>query len=72
MSQRRPICIEVIDDAMAEVYRAKTPAERLAISNGMWRSARRIIDAVLRAEHPDWPEEAINREIARRMSHGAV
>jgi hypothetical protein len=52
---------------MAEVYRAKTPAERLAIANGMWRSARRIIDAVLPAEHPDWSEEAINREIARRM-----
>jgi Rv0078B-related antitoxin len=68
----RRVCIEIIDDVMVDVYRAKTPAERLAISNGMWRSARLIIDAALRTEHPDWPEEAIAREIARRMSHGAV
>jgi len=68
----RRVCIEMMDDVMAEVYRAKSPAERLAISNGMWRSARMIIDAVLRTEHPDWSEEAIAREIARRMSHGAV
>ena len=35
--------IEVIDDVMAAVLREKTPAERLAISNGMWRSARRMM-----------------------------
>ena len=35
---------------MANVLRAKTPAERLAIANGLWRSASRMIEAVLRAE----------------------
>jgi len=63
---------EMIDDAMAAVLRTKTPAERLAISNGMWRSARQMIDAILRKEHPDWSAAAIQREVARRMSHGAV
>ena len=63
---------EMLDEAMVAVLRAKTPAERLAISNGMWRSARRMIEAILRKEHPDWPAEAIQRETARRMSHGAV
>jgi hypothetical protein len=61
-----------MDDAMAEVYRAKTPAERLAIADGMWRFAQKMIDAILRDEHPDWTDEAIAREVARRMSHGAV
>jgi hypothetical protein len=70
--RQRRICIEVVDDVMADVLRAMTPGERLRSSNGMWRSARMIIDAVLRSEHPDWSEEAIAREIARRMSHGAV
>lgn len=62
----------MIDDTMAAVLRAKSPAERLAIANGMWRSARRIIEAVLRAEQPDWTDEQIRREVARRMSHGAA
>lgn len=68
----KPLRVEILDDAMAAVLRAKSPAERLAIANGMWRSARRIIEAVLRAEQPDWTDEQIRREVARRMSHGAV
>jgi hypothetical protein len=63
---------EMIDDAMVAVLRTKTPAERLAISNGMWRSARRMIEAMLHKEHPDWSDEAIQRETARRISHGNV
>ncbi len=35
--------IEVIDDAMAEVLRRKTPAERLAIGFGLWRSAQKLL-----------------------------
>jgi Rv0078B-related antitoxin len=69
---QRPIRFEIMDDAMAEVYRAKTPAERLAIADGMWRFAQKMIDTILRDEHPDWTDEAIAREVARRMSHGAV
>ena len=68
-----PTCaFEMLDEAMVAPLRMKTPAERLAISNGMWRSARRMIEAILRKEHPDWPSEAIQREVARRMSHGTV
>ena len=67
-----PRRIEVIDDDMADVLRRKTPAERLAISHGMWRMARDMIRAVLRQEHPDWDDEQILRETARRLSHGAV
>jgi hypothetical protein len=34
--------IEVIDDDMARVLRAKTGAERLRIASGMYASARRF------------------------------
>jgi hypothetical protein len=64
--------IEVMDDLMAEVLRQKTPAERLAISHGMWRFARELLRSALRAQHPDWSEEQVHRETARRLSHGAV
>jgi hypothetical protein len=63
---------EVMDDATAEMMRQKTPEQRLAIAFGMWDFAKGMIRAVLRAEHPDWTDEQINRETARRISHGAV
>lgn len=64
--------IEVIDEQMAEVYRQKTGAERLAIASDMYASARRMLISHLRSTNPDWTEEQILREAARRLSHGAV
>ena len=64
--------IEVVDDAVVSVLRAKTGVERLRIASAMYRSAARMIRAQLRHDHPEWPEEAITRETARRLSHGAV
>lgn len=63
---------ECVDDVMAEILRKKTGAERLKIAFGMFSSARRMLLAYLRAENPDWTEEQVNREAARRLSHGAV
>lgn len=62
---------EVLDDKMAEILRAKTPAERLAIVDRMWASAWRMIRANLARQHPDWTSETVDRETARRMSRGA-
>jgi hypothetical protein len=62
----------MMDDRMADVLRAKSPTERLAIADGMWRSARGMIEAVLCAERPDWTDDQIRREVVRRMSHGAL
>ena len=64
-------CIEVVDDRMADVLRAKSPAERLAISWGMWRFARDTIRRVVADQHPDWSEDEVKREAARRLVHGA-
>jgi len=55
---------------MAAILKSKTEAERLAIANGMWRSARQMILHSLRQEHPEWTDEAIQWETARRLSHG--
>jgi hypothetical protein len=64
--------MEILDDAMAEILRRKTPAERLAIANGMWRFARDMLRANLAREHPDWTDDVINCTVAKRLSHGAV
>jgi hypothetical protein len=67
-----PRRIEVLDDDMARVLRAKTGAERLAIASAMFASARRMLISHLRDRHPDWSEDDVLREAARRLSHGAV
>lgn len=70
---RRPFPkIEVMSDDMVRMLRGKSPAERLAIADGLWRLARDMIRANLEREHPDWNAEQIQRETARRLSHGAV
>jgi hypothetical protein len=68
----QPVRFEVVDDEMAEVLRAKTPAERLAIGFGLWRSARVMLSAMLRSQHPDWTGERVEREVSARLSHGSA
>jgi hypothetical protein len=68
---QRPIRVEVVDDAVAAVLRDKTGAERLRIASGLFSSARRMLISHLRSMHPDWCEEQIVREAARRLSGGA-
>jgi hypothetical protein len=63
---------DVVDEAMAAILRKKTEAERLAIANGMWKFARQMIRQNLAVEHPDWTATQIQRETARRLSHGTV
>ncbi len=66
-----PRRIEIIDDQMVEILRAKTGAERLRIAFGMWESARRMLTSMLTADHPDWGAEEVRREVARRLAHDA-
>ena len=68
----RNLRIEAVDREMAEVLRRKTPAERLAIASGLWRSARVLLTNNLRSLHPDWDEARLQQEVVRRLSHGAV
>jgi len=64
--------IEVIDEEMAVVLRLKSGAERLEIASRMFGSARRMLLSHLRSIHPDWDQRQIEREAARRLSHGTV
>jgi hypothetical protein len=64
--------IEVVDDTMAEILRHKTPAERIRIGFSLWTSARDMLMTHLKKTHPDWDKGRIEKEVARRLSHGAV
>ncbi len=71
MTPRQPV-LEIIDQMMVDVLRKMTPAERLNIATGMWESARVMVRGAVRHEHPEWSDAQVNREIARRISHGEV
>jgi hypothetical protein len=58
--------------ADASGSQAAQGAERLAMANGMYLAARRLIAGYLAAEHPGWNDEQIQRETSRRISHGRV
>ncbi|MFH1829989.1 MAG: hypothetical protein ABH871_04350 [Pseudomonadota bacterium] len=62
--------IEVVDDAMAMILKAKTPLERLNIANGILRSARTLMAASLRVQHPEWDNDEIVREVSKRFLNG--
>jgi hypothetical protein len=62
--------VEVVEPDMAAILRQKTEAERLRIAWGMWKSARDMLRHLLRAEHHDWSEAAVQQEAARRLAHG--
>ncbi len=63
--------IEVVDEAVAEVLRRKSPLQRLAIALEANRLVRLRIEGHLRTRHPGWDVSQIQAEIARRMLRGA-
>jgi hypothetical protein len=63
--------IELLDEAMVEVLRRKTPAERVAMILAANRTMRLRLEGHLRSRHPDWDDRTVIEEIARRMSRGA-
>ena len=60
--------IEVVDDAVAEMLRHKTPAERVAMIGDCNETMRLLIEAGVRRFHPEWDDPQINKEVARRMT----
>jgi hypothetical protein len=71
MRQSPRLRIEVVDDAVAEILRKKTPAERIAIASAAHGTARLLIEAQVRRQHTDWEPEQIREETIRRMTRGA-
>ena len=68
--QKTP-CVEILDDAVVEMLRRKTPAERVAMIFAANRTMRLRLEGHLRSVHPDWDDAAVAAEIARRMSLGS-
>jgi len=62
--------IEVMDEAVAEMLRRKTPAERVAMVSECHRTMRLMLEGYLRSRHPEWDDARLQAEVARRMTRG--
>jgi len=51
------------------IYRRMTPERRLALAEGLYWTAREMKAAWLRAQHADWSEEQVSREVTRIFSN---
>jgi hypothetical protein len=67
-----PKRIEIVDDAVAEILRRKSPAERIALGFSANRTVRLVIEGAIRSDHPDWDDAAVKAAVARRMLHGTT
>ena len=52
------------------IYRRMAPADRLRQAVRLARQMRSLMDAGLRAQHPDWTAEQRKRCISERILHG--
>ncbi|MBP86194.1 MAG: hypothetical protein CMJ64_05680 [Planctomycetaceae bacterium] len=62
--------IEVLDDAMVEVLRKKTPAERVEMISAAHRTARGLVEGGVRDQYPSWDDEQVEAEVRRRLLGG--
>jgi hypothetical protein len=67
-----PRRIEVVDDDLAAVLRTKTPTQKASLMFSANRFIRARIAAHLFSHHPDWPEDKVQAEVARRMLGGTI
>jgi hypothetical protein len=67
-----PTHVEVVDDAIADILRRKTFAEKLRMVAGGWPLLRAMHSFQVRHAHPDWDEKLVNAEVNRRMAHGST
>ena len=61
--------IEVVDDAVAEILRRKTTAERGALVAQCHETMRLILAGGVKTRHSDWSQQQIEAEVSRRLLH---
>jgi hypothetical protein len=52
-----------VDPELKKILQAMTPAQKLRAAERLYWSARQFKAAALRAQHPEWTEEAIQEAV---------
>jgi hypothetical protein len=64
---KRTPAVELIDPTVIDLLRRQTPADCIAMVGDANETARLLSAAGVRYQHPDWSEEQVAAEVARRM-----
>src|SRR5205823_4685227 len=67
-----PRRIEILDPAVVQALRRKSPAKRVAMVFEAQRTMRLMLEAHLKWKHPDWDRQQVAQEIARRWARGTA
>ena len=59
--------IEAVHPEVARALRALSGMERLRLAHETWELTRERLGAYLAARHPDWRQDQIEKEVARRL-----
>lgn len=59
--------IEAVHPEVARALRAKSGMERLRLAHETWELVRDRLATYLAATHPEWRQEEIERQVARRL-----
>ena len=60
--------IERLDPEVVKILRGKSGMERLRLAHEAWELARDRLTAFVRAKHPDWTADQVQREVTTRLS----
>lgn len=64
---RSAIHVERLDAGLVPVYRAMTPAQRVAAGLSATDMIRDRLHATIRESHPEWTEAAVAEAVSSRM-----
>jgi hypothetical protein len=64
--------VDEVEALQAAIYRSMPPAQRLAQAVRMFRQMQSLMDAGLRAEHPEWTDEHRRRIVAERILYAST
>jgi hypothetical protein len=59
--------IELLDAALVPIYRAMTPAQRVAAGLSATDMIRDRLTAIVREARPEWTDAEVAEEVSRRM-----
>ena len=63
---------EPIHPVQLEGFRRMTPAQKLRMVADLYEAGIRLRMAGLRATHPDWPDERLEREARRSLLYAGT
>jgi hypothetical protein len=56
------------DPQLVDLLRGQTAAQKMSTLDQLWHSAVDFVSAGVRAQHPEWDDARVGREVASRMA----